>query len=639
MSVTTNEKDMKVNSDGLSFHGIKIPKKPASSTPPKSKKTGGIYKPEDYTRADIRNSITSILDKDFADYGLKVQKPTDAIQKNMRKANINVDFSIPAFSLIKKEGTTGVHNLAEKVKIASKHIKDIHVSGPFVNIELNIDSFGENILHEVEKLAALYGHANIGNGAAIIIDCSSPNIAKYMSVAHLRSTVIGESLYHIYNSLGYNTVRDNHLGDWGTQFGMLGRAVELWGKDIPELESDEGTVVVKGLFKLYVKMHEEIHQEQKERGTEESSLKNEGRAWFLKLEQGDPKALKLWKWALDVSLIEFKNIYKRLRVDFDYWLGESFYVPFGDNLIKVMVKEGCAVEDKEGRTVVNFDDSEGLFPLTIKKSDGAGLYSTRDLCGLAARTKWFTPKKIVYVVGAEQEVYFKQLFKAFRNFAGKETPELSHVSFGMLSLPEGKMSTRKGNVIFLEDVIEESVSRAKNKILENYDEEIPDGFDVDETAEAIGIGAVIYSDLGGARKRHIKFDWDSVLAFNGNSGPYLQYAYARISSMEHKIKKKNIEIIQNGELVSVSSYEREILLLLSEFPVIIEQAGKQEEPSIISAYLYRLVSCFSGMYRSIHFLNEPDVKLRSSRVRVVRAVYQVLHNGMKLLNMPLVNQM
>lgn len=499
--------------------------------------------------------------------------------------------------------------------------------GAYLNYGLDMNQMGEEVLNQIELLGNDYGQLDSGKGEVIVIDSSSPNVAKFMSVGHLRSTVIGESLSRIYRKLGFTVIRDNHLGDWGTQFGMLGRAYELWRDEIPELQ-DEATAV-NGLYKLYVKIHEEVEREKEADPNNESTLEREGREWFRRLEEGDPKARELLDWSTTQSLREFQRVYQKLGVDFEYNLGESFYIGMLPDVTRSLVESGVGSLDEKGALTVEFEDPK-MNRLVVQKTDGTSLYSTRDLATLVARTAWFNPGKILYVVGGDQSEYFKQVFKTFEMMAGDEPiPELEHVSFGMVTLPDGKMSTRKGRVVFLEEVIDESVDQAREK-LQQTNRDL-DGEEMEKVARQVGVGAVIHLDLGQGRERRIQFDIEHALSLEGNSAPYVQYAHARAESILRRADAGGVEINQNEAPTFSSENEKELLKLLARFPEIIQKAAEDNQPSVVAEYVLATANKFSQFYQGSPILVEEDAALRNTRLRLTSAVSQVLRNGLDLL--------
>ncbi len=521
----------------------------------------------------------------------------------------------------------------------------------YVNIEIDENVFGEDVLSQIEGMGDKYGEQNIGDGKVVIIDCSSPNVAKFMSVGHLRSTVIGESLSRIYRAGGYEVVRDNHLGDWGTQFGMLGRAKELWGEEIDKQMPDADSV--QKLYTLYVMINEEVRREKAEDLTRlqtlhpdvdvkelskqtQSVLENEGREWFRRLETGDPDARALLQEATSQSLQEFKRIYDLLGTSYEYYLGESFYESMLPNVIEAFEASGTATRDETNALSINFPESSHLPKLVLQKSDGTSLYQTREMATFIARQAWFNPDKILYVVGGDQVDYFRQTFAAFDQFTKGEGPSLEHVSFGMMSLPEGKMSTRKGNVVFLEDVLTAAMDKAREKIDSSGRALSED--EKTQIAKQVGVGSVIYMDLKQPRRRNIKFNLDEAISFDGNSAPYIQYAHTRASSIlrsgeeEHKIPDPNITIEFSNQT------EIDLIKLLAKYPTSIEKAIAENEPSVVADYVYQVADLFNKFYRN-PILGDRDLRTRNTKLRITKASAQVIKNGLRLLGIEVPEKM
>ena len=603
---------------------IKIPEKPKSLIPIISPNID--IKSSDYVWNSLISKLSSLISS-------PLEEPRN---------NINADLAFATFSLSKKlkkspkEIANGAISKFEKIKTQFPLIKSVEQENGYVNFSLDFDIFGEKVLQEVEKYHEEYGNQNIGNNQVVVIDCSSPNIAKFMSIGHLRSTVIGESLSRIYRSLGYTTIRDNHLGDWGTQFGMLGAAYEKWGVEIPELKSKNDRDIVDGLYKLYVKIHQEIQKEKEKSSEKESELEKIGKLWFKKLEEGDSKARDLWQWSLDLSLREFNKIYELLGVKFEYMIGESFYIPMLSSIYETLEKSGVGTRDKTGALVVKFD-AEGKDRMVFQKTDGTSIYQTRDLAAIAARIAWFNPLKILYVVGGEQQNHFRQVFETFKMlYKGAKLPELEHIYFGMLSLPEGKMSTRKGNVVFLEEFLQKAVEKAKIKIKENNPEMKEE--EINELAKKIGIAAVVYFDLGQGRTRDIKFDWDKALSFEGTGSPYIQYAYTRAISVLKKAEKEKIKV-DKSKLEVNSFEEKELIKQIAKFPQIIKKAANLNQPSVIGAYACDIASLFNQFYKNNRIINAETNLQKSSRLRLTNAAAITIKKALYLLGIDVPERM
>ena len=361
-----------------------------------------------------------------------------------------------------------------------------------------------------------------------------------------------------------------------------------------------------------------------------SVLATEGREWFRRLEEGDPKAKELLNWATTESLAEFQDIYDKLGANFEYMLGESYYVGMIPQLVDFMLKKGVAVLDSKGAIVVEFDDKKKN-RLIVQKSDGSSLYSTRELATIIARKKWFNPDKILYVVGGDQREYFEQVFDAFGQMedASDQPAHLEHVPFGMISLPEGKMSTRKGRVVFLGDVLDEGIERAESK-LKSSNRDLTDE-EIKSTAQQIGVGSVIYFDLGHARERNIKFNWDEALSMEGNSAPYIQYSHARAESVLRRAEEQQIVVDRDVKPIIELVSEASLVKHLGKFPEAIAKSLKTNEPSVVGEYVYRVADLFNQLYKEARVVDEKDPEKRNTRLRLTAAAAQVIKNGLDLL--------
>jgi len=520
------------------------------------------------------------------------------------------DFAFPCFSLsknLKKPPQAIAEWLANKFE-PDDIISEIRSSGPYINFFLNKARLSEAVLQNVLMKADDYGASNVGGGKTVVIDFSSPNIAKPFGIGHLRSTVIGSSLYKIFNAIGYKSYGVNHLGDWGTQFGKLIVAYKLWG----EKEELEGSPI-SHLYNIYVRFHEEAKLM--------PELNDEARAWFKKLEDGDKEAQALWELFRELSLEEFKKYYKELDIKFDSWNGESFYNDKMQNIIDILKKKSLLVES-EGAMVVELDQAKGKMPpCMIIKSDGATTYATRDLAAMFFRSQEFKPEKIIYVVGAEQQLHFNQVFETF-NLMGISKVELVHAPFGRIQ----GISTRKGNLIFLEDVIDKAVKLAKAAI----EEKNPGLAKKDIVAKQVGIGAVIFGDLVNDRIKDFVFSWDKYLSFEGETGPYLQYAHARICSIFRKHNQPLPETIDGSQFKE--SVEHELIKKIGNFADTIKDAASHYKPSIIAKYLVDLAQTFSNFYTTCPVL-KADKKTREARLQLCKATQFVLKNGLYLLGL------
>ncbi|MDU3958776.1 MAG: arginine--tRNA ligase [Lactococcus lactis] len=519
------------------------------------------------------------------------------------------DLAFPAFQLAKtlrKSPQIIAGEIAEKID--TKGFEKVIAVGPYVNFFFDKNATASEVIREVLTEGEHYGDANIGEGGNVPIDMSAPNIAKPFSIGHLRSTVIGDSIAKIYEKLGYQPIKINHLGDWGKQFGLLITAYKKYG--------DEATITanpIDELLKLYVKINAEAK--------EDPEVDEEGRQWFLKMEQGDEEALRIWKWFSDVSLIEFNRIYGKLGVTFDHFMGESFYSDKMDAIVEDLENKNLLHESK-GALIVDLE-KYNLNPALIKKTDGATLYITRDLATAAYRKKTFNFVKSLYVVGCEQTNHFKQL-KAVLKEAGYDwSDDMVHVPFGMVTQGGKKFSTRKGHVVKLEMALDEAVDRAEKQI----EAKNPNLENKEEVAKQVGVGAVKFYDLKTDRNNGYDFDLDEMVSFEGETGPYVQYAHARIQSILRKANRKvNID---NISLVVSDAEAWEIVKALKEFPNIVKRAADNYEPSIIAKYAISLAQAFNKYYAHVRIL-EDDAQL-DGRLALISATSIVLKEALRLL--------
>lgn len=544
------------------------------------------------------------------------------------------------------------------------YIDKIELAGPgFINFYLAEEAF-EGTMTSVLKEGEEYGESKVGKGKAVVMDYSSPNIAKPLGVHHLLSTIIGQSLYDIYNALGFTTISVNHIGDWGTQFGKLIYAYKNWGTREAVEEAP-----IPELLKLYVKFHDEAERHEE--------LEDAAREEFKKLENGDEENKKLWKWFVDVSLKDTQKTYNKLgNIHFDYTTGESFYEDKMQSVIDEGVEKKVFKEGEEGALIARFDDPN-MAPFVIKKSDGATLYSTRDLATFKYRLEKFDPVKLLYIVDVAQSLHFKQLFDTARQLGWKAEVG-DHVIFGRMQLPDGNMSTRKGNVILLDEVLDEATKRAMAVI----EQKSPELENKEEAARIIGIGAVKYNILSQNRTSDIVFEWDKMLSIEGNSAPYLQYTYARAKSILRKAKalsdaglrglkaekpispkrrrnlkepKKEqfslfeaIEHLNNGGDLSQDilpdpegAEEKEALLLrqITKFGEFIALAAEENKPNLLSNYLYDLAQKFNSFYNGVPVVKADKEEKFDRRIGIVKAAAQVLKNGLALLQVEVLEEM
>ena len=518
------------------------------------------------------------------------------------------DIAFPAFSLAKVERKAPqaiASEIAEKIDTAG--FEKVVATGPYLNFFLDKAAISDDILKTVLAEKADYGQQNIGHGQNVTLDMSSPNIAKPFSVGHLRSTVIADALGHIYSKLGYKAIRINHLGDWGKQFGMLIVAYKLWG-DKEAIEANP----IDELLKLYVRINAEAD--------ENPELDEQARQWFKKLEDGDQEAWELWQWFRDESLVEFNRIYDKLDVSFDYFHGEAFYNDKMDEGIQILEDKNLLQESK-GAQIVNLEKYD-LPPALIKKSDGATLYITRDMATAMYRHRTFNFAKNIYVVGQEQSHHFKQLKAVLKEMGFDWSDDMIHVSFGLVTKNKKKLSTRKGNIIRLEPTLDEAEARALTQI----EAKNPDLENKEAVAHAVGVGAVKFYDLKSDRDNGYDFDLEAMVSFEGETGPYVQYAYARIQSI---LRKAAFVPASDANYALHDAESWDIIKLLQDFPSIIQRAADKYDPSIVAKYAINLAQSFNKYYAHTRILDEnPE---RDSRLALAYATGIVLKEALRLL--------
>ena len=518
------------------------------------------------------------------------------------------DIAFPAFSLAKVERKAPQAIATDIVeKIDTTHFDKVVATGPYVNFFLNKAEISGQVIKEVVKEGADYGQQNEGKGENVTIDLSSPNIAKPFSVGHLRSTVIGDALSNIFRKMGYNTIKINHLGDWGKQFGLLMVAYKKWGSK----EAVEANPIDE-LLQLYVRINAEIEND--------PALDDEGRLWFKKLEDGDPEATELWQWFRDESLVEFNRIYELLGVEFDSLNGEAFYNDKMDEGIKILEEKGL-LEESKGASIVNLDDVN-LPPAMIKKSDGATLYITRDIATAMYRARTYNFVKSIYVVGQEQSNHFRQLKAVLKKMGFDWSDDMTHVDFGLVTKNRQKLSTRKGNIILLEPTLQEAISRAKSQI----EDKNPELENKEAVAHAVGVGAVKFYDLKTDRRNGYDFDLEAMVSFEGETGPYIQYAYARIQSI---LRKADFTPDANADYRLNDAESWEIIKLLQDFGRVVKRAADNYEPSLIAKYAISLAQAFNKYYAHTRILDESPE--RDSRLALSYSTAVVLKEALRLL--------
>lgn len=533
------------------------------------------------------------------------------------------DYSFPCFRLAKvlKESPQIIaEELKEKLIFENDEITKVEVVNGYLNFFINNLQLVKEVLKEIDEKKEKYGSSDMGKGKNVVVDYSSPNIAKPFHIGHLRSTVIGNSLYKTYKFLGYNCIGINHLGDYGTQFGKLIEGYKRWGSEynIEENPIDE-------LTKIYVRINNLCK--------EDESVLEECRSNFKKLEEKDEYCVKLWNKFRELSLKEFQRIYDLLDVHFDSLNGEAFYSDKMDEVIDILEKTGRLVES-EGARVIELEEKK-IPPCIIQKSNGSTTYATRDLAAILYRARNYDFDKALYLTSYEQILHFNQVFEVAKllGLDEKYTNNLIHVPFGMIQLKSGKMSTREGNVVKLEDLLKESISRVK-EIIEKKNPELEDK---EKIAETIGIGAVIFNDLYNSRMKDEIFDWDEMLNFNGETGPYLQYIYVRTNSILKKAgyipELKDVDAQELNDEGAIN-----IIKILYSFDDVIKQAAEKNEPYVIARYLINLAQAFSSYYND-HKIIVDDKKIQNSRLYITYGVNLVLKTGAMLLGMKMPERM
>ena len=532
------------------------------------------------------------------------------------------DYAFPCFRLA-KELKKSPQLIAEEIKNkieTDNIIEKIETAGGYLNFYINKLELSKIVLNEIASKKEQYGSSLIGNGKNVVIDYSAPNIAKPFHIGHLRSTVIGGALYRIYKFLGYNSIGINHLGDYGTQFGKLIEGYKLWHD---EYNIDENPI--DELTKIYIRINEECKKDEE--------VLNRCRENFRQLEIGNEEYVELWKKFRDLSIKEFQRIYDMLDSKFDSWNGEAFYIDKMQEVIDKLEATGKLVES-EGARVIDLED-KGMPPCIICKSNGSSIYATRDLAAILYRARTYDFEKALYVTSYEQALHFKQIFEVSKllGLDEKYTNNLIHVPFGMVHLKTGKMSTREGNIIKLEDLLNESIQRAK-KIIENKNPELENK---DEVAKKVGIGAVIFNDLSNSRIKDEIFDWDTLLNFQGETGPYVQYIYVRTKSILEKAGYiPEIKDVDGTALQDEASIK--VLKLLYNFGDIVLQSAEKNEPSIVARYLIDLSQSFSNFYTVNKVITE-DKKTQDARLYLTYACGLVIKTGMELLGIKMPDKM
>lgn len=562
----------------------------------------------------IANAISKVVNINETEIEMSIEKP---------KGSENGDYAFPCFRLAKelhKAPQMIANDIKENIKVDENQITKIEVVGGYLNFFINKEILVEEVLNEMSEDKE-YGKSTIGNGKNIVIDYSAPNIAKPFHIGHLRSTVIGAALYKIYKYLGYNVTGINHLGDYGTQFGKLIEGYKLWGNEynIEENPIDE-------LTKIYIRINQACKEDEK---VLENCRNN-----FKKLEDGDKYCVEIWQKFRELSLKEFQKVYDILGSKFDSWNGEAFYSDKMPEVIEILNKTGKLVES-EGAKIIDLEDKGINTPCIIEKSNGSSTYATRDLAAIMYRARTYDFDKALYITSYEQVLHFKQVFEVAKllGLDEKYTNGLEHVAFGMVLLPTGKMSTREGTSIKLSDLLNEAISRAK-AIIEQKNPELENK---DEVAKKVGVGAVIFNDLANNRIKDEIFDWDTILNFQGETGPYIQYTYVRTKSVIEKaggvpdISEVSSELLQD-------EYSIKLLKLIYDFEDVLVQVTDKNEPSILSRYLIDVAKTYSNFYNENKIIND-NKNLQNARVYLTYSVGRILKTGAGLLGIEMPNKM
>ena len=530
------------------------------------------------------------------------------------------DYAFPCFKLAKKFRKAPnliAADICGKLE-GSDIFTKIECVAAYINFFTDKSSYAKTVIESVNNAGAKYGESSEGEGKTIVIDYSSPNIAKPFHVGHLRSTVIGSALYNIFEKLGYKCVGINHLGDWGTQFGKLIEAYKLWGSK--EAVEEKG---ISELTRIYVKFHEEAEKD--------DSLNDRARAWFVKMQDGDKEAISLWKWFYDISIKEFERVYEKLGVKFDYYTGESFYNDKMDAVVEELKAKNLLVESN-GAMIVDLEDAK-MPPCLILRTDGGTLYATRDITAALYRKKTYDFDKCIYVTAIDQNLHFAQWFKVIEKMGYDWSKDLVHVPFGLVSLEDGKLSTRKGKVVLMEDLLNEAVKKTTGII----DEKNPDLPNKEEVAKQVGIGAVIFDDLYNGRIKDIVFSWDRMLNFDGETGPYVQYTHARACSVLKKAGyDKKAENIDYSVLTDDAAAD--VCKTIALFNDKIKEAANRYEPSVIARYLVDVAQSFNKFYHDNIILAD-DENVKNARLALVDAVRTVIKSGLAILGIDAPEQM
>ncbi len=563
----------------------------------------------------IANEISKIIEVSDEEIYINIEMPKD---------NSNGDYAFPCFSLAKalrKAPQMIAGEIKEKIQIDNNILEKIDVVGGYLNIYVNKSLITNEVVLEMKNTSE-FGKSKIGNGKNILVEYSSPNIAKPFHIGHLRTTLIGNSLYKIYKYLGYNTTGINHLGDYGTQFGKMIEGYKLWGSEY-DLTEDS----INKLMDIYIRINDLCKKDE--------SVLEQCRENFRLLENGDENAVQLWNTFKDLSLKEFDKIYNILGVEFDSLNGEAFYSDKMDEVLEILDKSGKLI-DSEGAKIIDLE-AEGIStPCLVQKANGSTIYATRDLAAVLYRARTYDFDKCLYIVAYEQNLHFKQIFSVSKLLVDEKYAKgLKHVSYGMVSLPTGKMSTRLGNVVKIDELLDETINKAK-QIIEEKNANLENKENV---AKKVGIGAIMFNTLSTANVKDQIFDWNTALNFQGETGPYIQYTYVRTKSvLEKSGNLENAKDIEIDTSLLLDEYSQTLIKLMYNFEDILIQVTRKEEPAILARYLIELAKSYSVFYNENKIICD-DKELQNARVFLTYSVSQVLKIGGQLLGMDMPEKM
>ena len=567
-------------------------------------------------KEQIAICLSNVIDMDMQELKNIIEIPKDEKMG---------DYAFPCFRFAKVFGKAPAliaEELKAKLEFSNTDIEKVETAGAYLNFTIKKESLIQDVVEEISAKKENFGKQEVGKDKNVIVEYSSPNIAKPFHIGHLRTTLIGRALYNIYKTLGYNTIGINHLGDYGTQFGKMIEGYKRWGTEY-NLEENP----IEELTKIYVRINQLCK--------EDENVLEQCRDNFKKLEEGDEYCTSLWNTFRDLSLKEFYRIYNLLDIEFDSLNGEAFYSDKTKEVIEILEKTGKLVES-EGAKIIDLEEQK-MPPCMICKSNGSTIYATRDLAAILYRARTYDFDKCLYVVAYEQNLHFKQIFEVAKLLGIQEKCQkgLEHVSYGMVHLKSGKMSTREGNVIKVEELLQEAISRVRT-IIEEKNPELTEE-EKDDIATKVGIGAVIYNDLAGSRIKDEIFDWDTILNFNGETGPYIQYTYVRTNSVLKKAG--NIPALSEVKISNIMDEEAyKVSKLLYSYPEIIRNASEKNEPSIISRFLIDLAKAYSSFYNENKIIVE-DKDVQNARVYLTYMTNLVLKNGAELLGIKMPEKM